>query len=301
MHGNKVALGTSFNLSGLASAWRSLYQAASVRLPDRLAISLVYFRHFRRWPNLHHPQRFSEKLNARKLGRRDPRLPALADKVAVKDFVRARLGEGWVVPTLWTGTQLPAAPLWEGPVFVKPSHGSGWGSAYRPGDGHWPQIVAESAVWLKSTYGRHLREWHYAKIEPCLLVEPFMNLKDAYPLDYRIFVFNGRAEQIMVTRRKEGEHAFHGAYYNRNWERQSFRTKHPLDERGVERPATLEAMLAAAETLAEGFDFVRVDFYEVGGQPKFSELTFFPDSGLSFGTQPDSDRRMGELWKGFRP
>lgn len=302
MHGNKLALGTFYKTNDLASAWRSFGQAALARLPDRLAISLLFAKHLRRWPDLDHPRTFSEKLNARKLGRRDPRLPALADKVAVKEFVRARLGEGWVVPTLWTGTTLPPAPVGEGPIFVKPNHGSGWGAVYRPGDTHWPAIAADAEEWLKSTYGLHLREWHYAQIVPCLLIEPFMNRADEYPLDYRILVFNGRAEQVMVTRRKEGrKHAFTGAYYDRNWERQSYRTKQPFDERGVERPASLEAMLAAAETLAEGFDFVRVDFYEVEGRPKFGELTFFPDAGFTFDNQPDSDRRMGELWRDFRP
>ena len=57
---------------------------------------------------------------------RDARLPALADKVLVKDYIRDRLGEGWTVPTLWTGTALPDSPSWPVPYILKANHGSGW-------------------------------------------------------------------------------------------------------------------------------------------------------------------------------
>ena len=45
-------------------------------------------------------------------------------------------------------------------------------------------------------------------------------------------------------------------------------------------PASLVRLLAAAETLAARFDFVRVDFYEIGGRPLFGEMTFYPGSGV---------------------
>jgi hypothetical protein len=34
-------------------------------------------------------------------------------------------------------------------------------------------------------------------------------------------------------------------------------------------------MLTAAEILAADFDFVGADFYEIGGQPLFGQITFY--------------------------
>ena len=63
---------------------------------------------------------------------------------------------------------------------------------------------------------------------------------------------------------------------DRDWHRVSA----PTSESDPAPPSSLSRMLAAAETLATGFDFVRVDFYEIARQPLFGEMTFYPGSGL---------------------
>ena len=55
-------------------------------------------------------------------------------------------------------------------------------------------------------------------------------------------------------------------------------------------------MVAAAEKLGAGFDFVRVDFYEVGGRPLFGEMTFYPGSGLDKFAPVTLDTELGKLW-----
>ena len=56
-------------------------------------------------------------------------------------------------------------------------------------------------------------------------------------------------------------------------------------------------MIRAAESLAEDFEFVRVDFYEIDGQPKFGEMTFYPDGGIGKFRPDFYDLKFGELWK----
>lgn len=270
------------------------------RLPDRLALTLYYVWTARRFPDLKSPKRFSEKQQARKLGTRDPRLPALADKITVKDFVRAKLGDEWLIPTLWTGKELPSTPPWEPPFIVKANHGSGWAAPFRPGDTHWPSLVEKAEGWLRTPYSPHMREWHYARIEPCLLVEPFIGDASSFPVEYKFLTFNGRVEFIQCLART-GLKTFKTAHYNRDWERQPFGSRNPIAEPGPARPASLDAMLAAAERLAEGFDYVRLDFYEVDGKPKFSEMTFFPGSGFVTPIAARQDVWLGEVWRDFRP
>ena len=55
-------------------------------------------------------------------------------------------------------------------------------------------------------------------------------------------------------------------------------------------------MIEAAETLGQGFDFVRVDFYEIDGAPRFGEMTFYPGSGLDPFDPPEIDLILGRLW-----
>jgi TupA-like ATPgrasp len=56
-------------------------------------------------------------------------------------------------------------------------------------------------------------------------------------------------------------------------------------------------MLAAAETLSEGMSFVRVDFYEINGTPRFGEMTFYQGAGLEPFDPPEYDAIIGALWR----
>lgn len=65
-------------------------------------------------------------------------------------------------------------------------------------------------------------------------------------------------------------------------------------------PRTLPAMLSAAEALADGMDFVRVDFYEIAGKPLFGEFCLYPGSGLDPFAADWIDLELGELWRRAR-
>jgi len=62
----------------------------------------------------------------------------------------------------------------------------------------------------------------------------------------------------------------------------------------VEEPSCFPKMCRVAERLAEGFPHVRVDLYEISGEVKFGEMTFYSAGGyIQF--LPDSfDITMGE-------
>src|SRR5262245_8523469 len=112
--------------SGLRWAAKRAYLELVRRLPDRLAIDLDYFRVFGVLPDLSNPRRFSEKIQHLKLRDHDARMPALVDKVRVKDFVSRALGERWLIPTLWHGERVTADVLRGAPkpAVVKANHSS---------------------------------------------------------------------------------------------------------------------------------------------------------------------------------
>jgi hypothetical protein len=239
---------------------------------------------------LNAPQLFTEWVQHRKLHDRDPRLPVLADKVLAKQFVADLLGKGWATPTLWQGFQLPVKSAWDYPFVVKSRHGCGHIVIVK-NDLDYERARRESRRWTKRNYGAWLDEWLYAQIERGLLVEPLIGNAEELPIDYKVFVFGGRARFVQVhLGRGEGAHRW--IVFDREWQRVS----PPSADADPSPPASLAAMLKASEQLGTGFRFVRTDFYDVEGEARFGELTFYPGSGLERVEPPRLNLLMGLLW-----
>ena len=258
-------------------------------LRARIRVHLTYLWQHRRILNLRAPRRFTEWVQFRKLYDRDPRLPQLVDKVAVKTLVAAALGPDWVIPTLWHGRELPAQPPAPLPLVVKARHGCGHVAFVRT-PAEWEAARSRTACWSEMRYGRWLDEWAYADVPPGMLVEPYIGQGTVLPIDYKLFVFGGRAAFVQVHLDRATSHRW--IVMDRNWGRVSPPTCDP----DPVRPTTLARLIAGAERLARGHQFLRIDCYEVAGQPLFGEITIYPGSGL-LPVLPDSlDRHMGVLW-----
>ena len=102
-------------------------------LSPRLLVALHFKKNHGYFPNLSAPKTFSEKLQRAKLYDADPDIQRLSDKIAVKEYVRAQLGDEWVTPTLWYGDKLPPREerSWPVPYALKAAHGSGGASGPR--------------------------------------------------------------------------------------------------------------------------------------------------------------------------
>lgn len=266
------------------------------RPPLKLRLMHLWRNHH--WPDLDEPQTFNELVQARKLRDRNPLLPLLADKVRVKDHVARRLGKEWVIPTLWHGSALPKRAEWPLPFVLKSSHASCQCAFVRTGHEDWARIRRKAERWISRSYGGILDEWLYGKIEPQLLVEPFVGGTCSLPTDYKFFVFGSRAEFVQVD--TDREHAHKRAIFDRSWRRLPVELQFPMEVREIAPPRSLPAMLEAAEALSRGFDFVRVDFYEAEGRPLFGEMTFYPGSGLDRFRPAAFDRLFGDYWRNAR-
>ena len=55
-------------------------------------------------------------------------------------------------------------------------------------------------------------------------------------------------------------------------------------------------MIAIAERIAQGFDFLRVDLYDVDGHVWFGETTAYPMSGLGRYSPDSFDEELGSWW-----
>ncbi len=256
----------------------------------RWRITLTYWWRHGRWPNLNDPRTFTELVQVRKLAGADAAMARMADKVAAKAIVAAQLGSDWLIPTLWHGTELPEQPVWSTPFVVKARHGCNQTAFVLNDAADWNAVRARAARWMAADYGYWLDEDLYARIPRGLIVEPFMGSAPALPIDYKFYVFAGRVEYVQVHLGRGGRHRW--ILLDRSWHRVSAASADP----DPLAPASLARMIVAAEVLAKGSDFLRVDLYEIGGRPLFGEMTFYPGSGLDRFDPVALDHRLGAHW-----
>ncbi|MGI4732461.1 MAG: ATP-grasp fold amidoligase family protein [Janthinobacterium lividum] len=258
-----------------------------------LRLHLAYLWQHKRFLHLRSPQRFTEWVQHRKRHDRDPRLPAMIDKVAAKILVAAELGSDWIIPTLWHGRVLPISPPAPLPLVVKARQGCGHVAFVRT-LAEWAAARSQAARWGDVRYGSWLDEWAYSRVPAGLLIEPYLGQGGVLPVDYKLFVFGGRAAFVQVHLDRATAHRW--IVMDRNWIRASPPTRDP----DPVRPATLERLIAGAERMARNHEFLRVDCYEVAGRPLFGEVTVYPGSGLLPVEPASLDRHMGELWRQAR-
>ena len=258
----------------------------------RARVSVAYRWRHGRWPSLDRPRRFTEWVQWRKLNDRDEALARLTDKSVAKRVAADLLDPSFIIPTLWYGRELPELPPAPLPLIVKANHGCNQFIVVETPD-DWQRARLVSSRWLASCYGRWLGEWHYGAAYRGIIVEPFRGERGELPLDYKIYVFGGRAEMVQVHQGRRAKHRW--SQWGRDWQPLS------ANARDVEPPRSLVTMLAAAERLAGTRDFLRVDFYEIDGQPLFGEFCLFPGSGLDPFDPVALDLRLGALWAAQHP
>ena len=218
----------------------------------------------------------------------------LADKYLVRDYVRDRIGSAYLVPLLWNGTNPSKIPFDDLPqkCVAKTNHGSGYNVLIEQSVER-SVVVGELRRRLAQNYYWVLREYHYFKIQPRVLVEEFLEYDGDWPLDYRIWCFDGKPEVIQVDNHGHNINPF----YDLNWNRLALHYRDLGITQEIERPVNLGEMLSVAARLSEGLDFVRVDIYSIDGKIYFGEMTFMPAAG-SFRLMPeDWENRLGKKWK----
>lgn len=252
----------------------------------RMRVAIAYRWQHGRWPDLDAPKRFTEWVQWRKLNDRRYDLALLTDKAHSKAIAEDRLDRSLSIPTLWLGEHLPAIAPWPMPFVVKANHGCGQFVVVR-NTADYALAKAAAPRWLARTYGEWLDEWHYRAARPLVLVEPYIGGRDL-PLDYKVYVFGGRAEVVQLHEGRGDDHRW--TQYDRGWKALS---RNPT---AAGPPSCLAEMLAAAEAMAANEDFLRVDFYCEGGALKFGEYCLYPGSGLDPFTPDALDLELGALW-----
>lgn len=270
-------------------------------LPAKAHVALDHLRYHGKLPDIQHPSTFSEKIAHRKLYDRDARIPPLVDKIAAKEQMASRFGVDFIIPTLAifeTAAEIDFAALTY-PCVVKPNHASGFNVFLRERPANEGEVRRRVGRLLRYRHERASEEWAYSKIAPRLLVEPWVVESGIEGgkhglIDYKFHTFGGRVFAIQVDVDRYTNHR--RSFFDPSWTPMQFELLYRKASYPIPAPVTLREMLRYAAEIGEGFAYVRVDLYEVGGRVKFGEATFYPGAGLEVFNPPEYDALFGALW-----
>jgi hypothetical protein len=219
----------------------------------------------------------------------------LADKYLVREYVRDKVGENYLVKLIWHGTNPHEIPFDRLPqkCIIKPNHSSGKNIIVH-GTADRQKVIETCQAWLREDFYWVAQEYHYSGISPRILIEEFMEDGELEGvLDYRIWCFDGVPGIIHLD---DYTHTV-GPFFDTSWNRLGLAHRQNPVVFEMEKPKNLDEMLTVASRLSEGFDFVRVDLYNIKGRVLFGELTFTPSAGY-IKLQPESwDHILGQKWR----
>jgi hypothetical protein len=263
---------------------------------DYVKLKEEYYKFYGRPLRLMRPVLFSEKLQRRKLFNRTALQTIFADKIAVRDYVKSKVGENVLTRLYWTGNDLrDLKPEFLPNQFVlKANHGSNMNLIVHDRDTvDWNSFRETTKGWLASDYSEDWAEWQYRWIPRALLIEEYLLGKNGEPpLDYKFFCFGGRAKIVQIDFDRFTNHT--RAFVDRSFKVVDFGFVYPRYSGPLlARPKIFDEMIAIAEGLAKDEPFLRVDLYDVG-KPIFGELTLHPESGFARFDPPEFDHYLGD-------
>lgn len=270
--------------------------------PDKLYLRLQFRLRMGYSLNLDNPKTLSEKVQWLKLHDRNPEYTNLVDKYEVKSIVAQKIGGDHIIQTLW---------IWDKPedinfdclpkqFVLKTTHGGGNSGVIICKDKDKLDNLAtvkKLRISLKQDIFNDFREWPYKNVHKRIIAEQFMSQDDGSPLiDYKFFCFNGKPLYVYVSQNILGQKRQLSCFLTMDWQLVPFKKR---DEEYAtlvpNKPASFDEMSNLATKLCKDIPFVRVDMYEINKQVYFSELTFYPSSGMQPFEPIEWNYRLGEM------
>lgn len=278
-------------------------------LSDEMFCRLQYSAMLGKRLRLDPPVDFNEKLQWLKLHYRNPLMVVCADKWAVREFVKERIGEKYLAGCIGVYDDVEKIPFEALPekFVLKATHGSGW-NIICPDKAKidWNLAKKKMRKWLKCDFSKNGREWQYHEIKPQIICEKFLVDPETPILhDYKLFTFKGETKYIWVdfTESVAGKQdasieqevgysnpkvadgcVRYRNIYDAQWNFMEGRgSLYPCkDTTSIKRPECLDEMIDVAKKLACDFPQCRVDLYVLGGNRiVFGELTFTGGNGCN--------------------
>jgi len=235
-------------------------------------------------PNLVRPVSRNDALNWVKLFDQRPDSIICCDKIRVRDYVRDRVGEQYLVTLYQVHAHfadidfdaLPSA------FVIKTNHDSGTVIIVRDKasfDRAAAEVQIESA--LRRPFGWENGEWAYSYIPPRVFVEELLDPdSDVPPADYKFHCVGGHATHAVFIYDRGRTPKSQRIRRDGTPEVRKRRKTMYAQGSAFQKPPEWDAMVALADTLGKDFKLVRVDLYLSGGRIYVGELTLWNAAGF---------------------
>lgn len=250
--------------------------------------------------DLETPKTFNEKLQWLKLYDRKPEYTMMVDKYLVRDYIRERLGEEYLIPLLgvWDSPDEIDFDSLPDQFVLKCNHNSGVGMYICRDKSKMDvrKVKRELCIGLKEDYYLTSREWPYKDVPRKIICEKFISDSEDPDLkDYKFQCINGEIDHVFVCVGRNESEQVKFYYFDKDWNYLPYSldqcdNKEYLDSL---KPKTFEKMKEIAKTLCVNMPQVRVDLYEANGCVLFGELTFYTQSGFDTTITKKADLEIG--------
>lgn len=269
-------------------------------LSDEQYLKMIYRGTIGKRLDLKNPKTFNEKLQWLKLYNRKPEYTMMVDKYAVREYIKKKLGEEYLIPLLgvWDSSDDIDFDKLPNQFVLKCNHNSGLGMCICKDKSKLDidKVKKELKKGLEEDYYLTSREWPYKDVPRKIIAEKYMEEKPNTELnDYKLMCFNGKVRCSFVCSERFSDDGLRVTFFDKDWNVMPFERHYPKSVNAIEKPKTYEKMVEFAEILSKDIPFVRVDFYEISGKLYFGELTFFPGSGYEEFEPEEWDYKLGKM------
>ena len=248
--------------------------------------------------NLDNPKTFKEKSQWLKLY--DPKAdlkPLLEDKYLVKEWIKEKLGEQYVVPLLgvWDNFDDIHFDSLPNRFVLKCNVGSATNIVVKDKSNFDIKIAKEKFdKWMILHTHTCLMGEKYKTVKRKIIADQYLENEKDDLWDYKLWCFDGKVKFIQLDRKRFTKHV--QRFYSTDWEPLPFIIyNHTLDEEIIAKPSALNDIIDIAQKLAEDFIFVRVDLYVIKDRIYFGEMTFEPLNGVIRWRPEDMDVKLGNM------
>ena len=232
--------------------------------------------------NLENPKTYTEKIQWIKLYDIDNLKTKLADKYLVRDWVKKKIGEKYLIPLLGVWDKFNDINFNNFPnkFVLKCNHGSNMNIIVLDKN-KFNIYEAKKKInyWMKINYAFiYGLELQYKNIKRKIIAEEYIENNKNNINDYKIWCFEGKVDTIMVISERKRNKTY--VFYDKNWNLLPFYYSNYIEKK-IDKPKYLNELINISETLSKGFKHVRTDFYILNNDTiKFGEMTFTPNSGI---------------------
>lgn len=248
------------------------------------------------YPNFKNPKTFNEKINWLKLYDRKPEYQSYVDKYDVRAFIKAKIGEEYLVPLIAVYSS-PSEIEWEklpNRFVLKCTTGSGGNVICK--DKTKLDIKKETRkleAFCKYNYYYVNREPQYKNIVPRIVCEEFISETDITPDNYNVYCFDGKAKLLEFHIDLFGGKNHTCDYYDEKLNRLKLTWGTTPSNIDLPYREISTKIIELSEKLSQNMIHARVDWYVVDSHIYFGEITLHNGGGYEKFDRYEDDLHLG--------